>query len=184
MKLGLFLFLFILMFTTVAQARIEVAFLEAWTPTGKKVELEKGGRFAHVAIRYQQQWLHAYPTNGVELVYTFHVFGDSAKVTEILIDERLPDLTAVEIARFIGLPYDFKFRWEDTYGSYCSKLIAKLLGVLPEPMKFDGSYWNGIKDLPRGEPGISPDGLYRQLKLRGFISVKSESFPRKKAASY
>jgi hypothetical protein len=161
------------LFASASFARIEVAFLEAWTSTGKKVELEKDGRFAHVAIRYEGQWFHASPRKGAELTTDIKVFGpDRTLLSEILVDDDAPDLTGAQIAEVIGLPYDFKFRWEDEYGTYCSKLVGKLLQVPPTPMTFDGSYWNGIKNLPWGEPGISPDGLYKVLKARGYISAQ------------
>ncbi len=173
-----FLFpLVLLLVSLAAQGRVEVAFIEAWTRTGKKVELQKGDRFAHVAIKYDGLWLHASPANGTELVADFHVFAKN-KISEILVDEESPDLTASEVTAVIGAPYDFKFRWEDDYGTYCSKLVAKFLAVRPEPMRFDGSYFAGIKNLPIGEPGISPDALHRELVKRGFTStlVKSRSF--------
>lgn len=167
MKLVLFTLIFI--FVLNANARIEVAFLEAWSRNGKKVELEKGDRFAHVAIKYDGLWLHAAPRNGTELVSEINVFPKD-EITEILVDDSAADLTDQEVRMLIGTPYDFHFRWDDTYGTYCSKLVAKLLNIQPQPMKFDGSYFNGIKNLPVGEPGISPDGVYRELKLRGYSS--------------
>ncbi len=155
-----------------AEARIEVAFLEAWSRSGKKIELEKGDRFAHVAIRYQNKWFHASPANGAELVETFDLFGKTAKVTEILVNENAPDLTADEVRIFLGLPYDFKFVWNNSGGTYCSKLVAQLLAIAPVVMRFDGSYFAGIKNLPRGEPGISPDGVHSELLKRGYRVIQ------------
>lgn len=166
-----FLLLLVLIISASAHARIEVAFLEAWSRSGQRIELEKGGRFAHVGIKYENLWLHSAPRNGTELVSEFKVFENEA-ITEILVDENEPDLTPMEVASVIGRPYDFKFRWEDTYGTYCSKLVGKLLLVPPSPMRFDGSYWKGIPKLPVGAPGISPDGLYKVLKMRGYRSQK------------
>jgi hypothetical protein len=168
--------LILLLVSLAAEARVEVAFIEAWTRAGKKVELEKGDRFAHVAIKYDGLWLHSSPTNGTELVADFQVFAKN-RIAEILVDEQTDDLTPAEVAAVIGMPYDFKFRWSDDYGTYCSKLVAKFLIVNPQPMRFDGSYFAGIKNLPRGEPGVSPDGLYRKLIKRGYsvIIVKPRS---------
>ncbi len=174
----LLLTIFILLSSAASEARIEVAFLEAWTRSGKKVELEKGDRFAHVAIRYEGLWLHSAPANGTEIVAEFHVFYQTM-ITEILSDEEAADLTEEQVNALLGHPYDFKFRWSDDYGTYCSKLIGKLLSVTPVPMKFDGSYFEGIKNLPRGEPGLSPDGLHRELLRRGFVKLHPfHSFPR------
>lgn len=157
-----------------AEARIEVAFLEAWTRSGSKVELEKGDRFAHVAILHRGFWLHSSPRNGTELVnksgIDIQVFYKN-EITEVLVNDDVADLTDAQVNELLGQPYDFKFRWDDHLSSYCSKLVGKLLAIQPLPMRFDGSYFQGIKNLPIGEPGLSPDGVYRELIKRGYTSI-------------
>lgn len=164
-KMRSIFFLFASFFISLsATARVEVAFLEVYGRDGKPIELEKGGRFAHVAIRFNDQWLQAHPLNGVELVDDLSGFG---RVLEILVD---PDIviSKAEVDRWLGLPYDPNFNWEDQGSSYCSKLVANLLSVPPQPMRFDGSYWERYRSLPWGEPGVSPNGLYEELLERGY----------------
>ncbi len=49
-------------------AAIDVAFIEIRNYEGKIIQLETNGQFAHVAISYQGNWLHAHPYRGVEIV--------------------------------------------------------------------------------------------------------------------
>lgn len=151
-----------------AQAGVHVAFFEIRDTSGRLVQLEVNGRFAHVAISYRGGWLHAHPIRGVERVESLSEIGAA---TEILVQPSLPDLSEANVAPFLGRAYDPRFRWDDLSSTYCSKLVAQLLAVEPIPMTFATEHWSDRSELPHLEPGLSPDDLYTILKSgRGFAS--------------
>lgn len=150
-----------------ANARIEVAFIEVRSASGQLVQLEKHGRYAHVAIRFHDQWLHADPYRGVELVDSLDQMGT---VAVRLVSEVAPDLEAAEVERSLGLRYDRSFGWDDKSSTYCAKLIGELLKIAPTPMNFDADIWKIQSVVRRGELGLSPDDLYTALKERGYRS--------------
>lgn len=130
------------------------------------VELEPGGRFVHVAISYQNGWLHVHPRRGVEWRKSLPKLGF---LSEILHNSQVPDPNPEVVAKWLGLPYDFQFRWEATDSSYCSKLVAQLLNIAPSPMEFDENIWGkDTADQARGKLGISPDEVFRALLKRGY----------------
>lgn len=148
-----------------ALADTDVVFLEKFYPSGKRVELVKGGRFYHSAIRipYQGQdlWLHAGPENGVELIST-EKLKEIATITEI-VTVRGFNLRYSDFSKYLGRKFDFYYGWDDEK-IYCSELIAKLFGVPPVPMYFDPELWPSNYWKYNGQPGISPDQLYLSLK--------------------
>ncbi|MES2854501.1 MAG: hypothetical protein V4692_01505 [Bdellovibrionota bacterium] len=162
-------FVFFLILTSLrAEALVEVAFFEVKLRDGSVLQLEKDGRFAHVAIKIENGWLHSHPRKGVEFNSTLEEIGDAK---EILSNESIADFSFTEIEHLVGLPYDYAFDWNDPLSSYCSKLVALLLGINPTPMKFEGPYWEKFKKhKAEGLPGVSPDGLYRELKKLGYQS--------------
>ncbi len=160
-----FIFYGCLFFPKVAFAKVEVAFLEVRKWDGTLLQLEPNGRYAHVAIRVEGQWLQAHPQRGVELTNNF---ADIGKIAAILVNTEAPNILRKDIQKFVGLPYDHKFNWADTHTSYCSKLVGQILGIPPRPMIFEGPAWAGQIDLPEGAPGLSPDGLFRDLLDRGY----------------
>lgn len=145
----------------------EVAFLEVRDQTGALVQLEPAGRFAHVAIRVRAHWLHAHPATGVELSDDLEHFG---KVSLILTNSGLPDPDLELAQRLVGRPYDPGYEWNSEKHFYCSKLVAKLLGVSPMPMRFDAQIWSGrVPPALSGQMGLSPDDLFRiLLKTNGW----------------
>ena len=159
--------LWLILWAQVARAEVRLAFLELRNFRGELVQLEPNGRFAHIAISYGDLWLHAHPRTGVAFVSDegLKQFG---AVKEILTLSAVPDLKPADVTRFLGKPYDFAFTWSDD-AIYCSELVAKLIGMEPEPMEFRGAFWND-KRMPRGSAGLSPDDIFRRLRPLGSCS--------------
>lgn len=150
---------------------LQVAFLEVRAPDGSPVVLEPGGRFAHVAISHASGWLHAHPSTGVAWTPSLESFGI---VSVVLHDDTAPELSHEAVLKLLRMPYDFEFSWSDR-AYYCSELVAKLLSMPPTPMDFSGERWKrgDADDLPRGEPGVSPDEVYRWLAAQAGWSPRS-----------
>ncbi len=144
-----------------ASAVVEVAFIEMRTPDGKVLQLEKGGRFAHIAISYRGQWLHAHPFYGVEVVES-EKLERIGVIKEVLTVSELVSLDNEEVARFLGKPFDSSYSWSDEK-IYCSELVGKLLRLKPLPMDFSAEVWPERYRKLNGAPGLSPDGIYRIL---------------------
>ena len=61
----------------------------------------------------------------------------------------------------VGTPFDFSFDWDsDLY--YCSKLVAKILDLKPQPMNFDSELWDKSYRQLNGRPGISEYSVWRR----------------------
>ena len=144
-----------------ANAKVQIAFMEFYSPEGKLIQLEPGGRFAHVAVSHKGNWLHAHPQRGVELTNTYELqkLGRIARVIEL---RQMSELSDEMIRRFLGKPYDRDFTWSDDR-IYCSELIAKIFGIPPEPMHFDTTLWPPQYWKFEGLPGISPDKLFTHM---------------------
>lgn len=142
-------------------ASVDIAFIEIRSPDGRLVQLEKNGRFAHIAIAYRGQWLHAGPYKGVEIIST----RDLQKIGRITIlnisNKSEPSKTQVQ--NVLGKPYDNHFSWDDDH-LYCSELVAKILGIPPEPMTFNSSIWPTQSKYLKGNLGLSPDDIFRKLQ--------------------
>jgi len=139
---------------------VTIAFFEKFDAKGKRIELEKGGRFFHLAILYKDKWLHADSFYGVSLEDQLPT-QKYGKVTTLLHAQDL-EVSETWLQEFLGKPYDSTYTWGDDK-MYCSELIAKLLHIPPVPMKFDGEYWEGRNSLPWGELGASPDYVFQYL---------------------
>lgn len=141
----------------------DVAFIEFRDSRGKPIVLETGGRFAHVAIRVGDQWLHAHPRGGVMLSKDLSGFG---MVRQILRNPSVPEPSAEWVQSQLGLPYDFNYSWDASDRTYCSKLVGQYLGLPPHPMQFDAPIWRQLPGIEKhaGEPGLSPDGVWFALK--------------------
>ncbi len=148
---------------TQARPAVEIAFVEVLGPDGRPLRLEGNDLFGHVAIRTPEGWLHAHPARGVEIVEDLSPFG-RVVVKAVLDHEAVPD-PAVYRA-WLGRPYDFDFVWESETRFYCSELVAKLARVPPLPMSLD-DHWPVALRARRGEPGLSPDEIFRALRRRG-----------------
>lgn len=142
-----------------ASAEIRVAFIEMTDPRGRRVELEPGGRFAHVAVSTETGWLHAYPPGPVRIANEGELKA-MGKITIITLDR--PALTLRESHKFIGKAYDNTYSWSDDK-IYSSELVGKLLNIEPLAMDFSGDYWRGRRPAPEQEKGLSPDDIYRSL---------------------
>ncbi|WP_413290613.1 hypothetical protein [Bdellovibrio sp. HCB337] len=160
---GLFLTTFLLLLSSFAGAKTRIAFLELYDRHGRLVQYEPGGRFAHTAIQFDdigEQWLNAYPGEGVALISWSDLEhrGTIAEVVEIPHSLQLSD-----VQPYMGLPFDFWYSWTDD-ALYCTELIGKLLGIPTKPMSFNKQVWPKSYWKLDGTPGLSPDDLYKWAK--------------------
>lgn len=160
-----FLILLLVFFSFVVHAEVKVAFLEIKRPDGRLLQLETNGRFSHVAISYHGKWLHSDPTSGVTILSTKEL-ERIGTVKEILVLEEVGELSSEKVNSLVGKPYDRNFNWKDETSFYCSELVAKILGVQPEPMAFASPLWPAKYKVLRGSLGLSPDDLHRILKKK------------------
>jgi hypothetical protein len=143
------------------QART-IAFIKAYNRQGQLIQMEKDGIFAHVAIEFQEGWIHTHPFRGIVKVKNLQDIGFyNFEVQEIEVTEKYVDQNFLEQA--LGKKYDHHYSWSDD-AYYCSELIAKALNLRPVPMKFDPEIWGDRYQDLNGLPGISPDGLFLMLK--------------------
>ena len=146
-----------------------VAFLEL-RHQGRRVELERSGRygdrFGHTAIRVGHRWLQAHPDGGVTLVDDIADYGYDVVV---LTNVQWPDPSEAEVRAWLGKPFDHSYRWDNPDATYCSRLVADLLHVLPKPMTFAAPAWDSVRHaMPVGQPGVSPADIWDTLIARGF----------------
>lgn len=161
-------------------SEVRVIFFEGLSEAGSPIVLEPGGRFFHVAIQVDSLWLTAHPKLGTVLTDRIAGVGIPTLALESYGFAR-PGLRDIE--KYVGKPFDFKFTWRDPNCTYCSRLIENVLvdlGVFPQsiarPMLYNSPFWDG-KEVNRGEPGVSPDGLYRALREQGFQERLIPFFP-------
>ena len=148
----------------------KVFFLEVKNEKGQTVILEPDFPYAHMALLVDQYYLvHAHPRTGVQKIDPEEVsqFGE---VKEVIPLESGGG--GLDIESWVGRPYDFGFSWGDDR-FYCSELVAKALGIEPEPMHFDPDLWPPSFWPLEGKPGISPGKIYRKLKTEAFLFKKS-----------
>jgi hypothetical protein len=154
----------LLIFTAFPTWAADVLFIEVHQ-NGRPIQLEPGGRFFHVAIRYKGQWLQAHPHGGVSLVDDIRHYGDRFVM---LSNPSVPEPADDYVRRWLGKPFDFTYNWFNEKANYCTRLAAEALGVPPQPMSFAADVWKRHFVRPEGEPGLSPDKLYAELLKRGF----------------
>lgn len=164
--------LILLVFSELGFCSVSVALFEFYNEQDQLIQLEPGGRFYHVAISTKKGWLHSHPKKGVELIRILDEIGPHRV---ILTNQSLMAFTWDEIQPYLGLPFDYGYKWEDSDSTYCSKLIANLLKIDPLPMSFASDHWekSGLDSIQ--ELGLSPDDLFRILKKRGFVETPSPS---------
>ncbi|WP_413578216.1 hypothetical protein ACLVWU_06700 [Bdellovibrio sp. HCB290] len=155
-----FLFLFSVLMLSEASARTRIAFLESVNSRGERVEYEPGARFSHTAIQFDDlgdQWLNAYPGEGVAIISEERL-KQHGMITAII---EIPQQVFMSDAEtYLGLPFDFWYSWEGD-AIYCTELIGKMLNVPTHPMVFNKKVWpKNYWDLD-GTPGLSPDKLYQ-----------------------
>lgn len=158
------LFLFTLLNGLTSEAKVTVAFLQIRNYKGDVVQLEPGGRFAHVAISYQGMWLHAHPYRGVEMV-TIDKIRQIGEIQEWIEISDLEDLEHKKVDKLLGKPFDHGYLWDDEK-IYCAELIAKLIDLQPTPMIFNTEAWPKEYEKLNGLPGMSPDDIFEILSAR------------------
>ncbi len=157
--------LFALTSAAASCSSLEVSFLEIRNSKGEVIQLEPDFPYAHVVISLEGRVLHSHPRTGV--VWTdlsdVNQFGTVKETMSVDSKEGM----AQEIEQWIGRPYDSHFSWgNDAF--YCSELVAKVLGIPPEPMHFDPDLWPPKFLELEGEPGISPGKIYRKISGQDF----------------
>lgn len=168
-KIKFFIMMVFLLVSEMGNSVVQVAFIEAYWPDGRVVEFGPGGRYFHVAIGIDGLWYDSFPN---ELVQgkQFLEFDESFTLGEVL-ENRAVDLTAKDMEPYLGLAFDKTFSWDKKGCTYCSKLVADVLGVPATRMDFEGKHWQGSEVYNKGGLGISPDELYEALISRGFVKV-------------
>ncbi len=155
-----FVFLFI---SSLCLGSSKIAFLETYDGKGNIVQYEPGGRFSHSAISIgegeSQKWLNAYPKEGVAVISWERLSGHG-RISRIV--EIPQSISEDQLGPFLGLPFDYWYSWTND-AIYCSELIAKLLNIQPEPMILNHQVWPPQYWKLEGQPGMSPDNLYRKL---------------------
>lgn len=149
----------------------EVAFIESYDLNGKRIQLEPNGQFMHVAIRVGDYWLHAHPASGVELIPTLERYGH--RIIR-LINEDVPEPSPELFFHWLGKGFDHAFTWEDPERTYCSRLVANMLGIAPLPMQFAAERWQVVQQKRIGSLGLSPDDLYSILLDKGYTEDKAD----------
>jgi hypothetical protein len=146
---------------------VEVLFIEKDDPQGHLIQLEAGGRFYHLALRVpdapvETPWIHTHPWRGSELAGDRVIRQMGHRFFLAQIEWPFP-VTLQLVGSWLGRPFDRQFLWDDE-NLYCSELVAKILGLEPQPMVFDPALWPEEFLKFNGEPGISPDEVYRRLQ--------------------
>ncbi len=158
------LILISLLFFSTGAFAARVVFIEIQDSNGNRIELEPGARFAHVAIQYGEYWLHAHSHKGVDLVTSEELAEYGSKFT-YLGHPRLQDPDRHSVSLWVGKPFDFTYSWSNSLATYCTRLVAEVLGlpISPRPMSFVSPLWQKHLHRPIGEPGLSPDELFEEL---------------------
>jgi hypothetical protein len=153
----------LLLSCTEVEAKTKIAFLKVYDSSGKLVQYEPNSQFGHTALQVGDLWLQSYPGEGVKLI-TWDELQHRGVVAEIL--EIPVKIELSQVTPFLGRPFDFAYSWGDE-ALYCSELLAKLLHVKPEPMQLNHEIWPKSYWSLEGQPGMSPDKLYRLIKGPG-----------------
>ncbi|MEZ4813876.1 MAG: hypothetical protein R3A80_01550 [Bdellovibrionota bacterium] len=151
---------------------IDIAFFVRTQANGQIEVYEEGTLYSHVAIRVGDQWLEARPWYGVHLTNDTSSMG---VITEILSDPSIPEPNDAFLEKVLGKKYFLFADWDDPEIYNCTKLVAKLLGIEPNPMNFDPMLWGNRFQEYLGKPGLSVGELYTELEERSFESEIIES---------
>lgn len=173
MKFVAFVLLLLFKFTIVTEATTRVAFFEAYDHNGKVIRLLPESDYFHVAIQIEDVWYHTDQYEGVAVLKRLSDLGPQFKLKSLLasVDKAL-STSAIE--PFLKLPFNFYYDWDDPNTTYCSKLVANLLGVEPSVNLFESPYWSQAYGVKKGEKGISPDELFEKLSKNGFYLAWSD----------
>lgn len=150
------LFGVIVLTSSLAHAKVQIAFFEKRNARGELTPIEPGGHLWHLAIQNQGQWMHAHPFFGVIEADDVRKVGQLFSVIEI--DQDIPR-ERYEAER--GKKFSMTDPWHSSETTYCSKLVAKILGIPPQPM------------LNEEGLGISPDDLYKILKAQPHREIRT-----------
>jgi hypothetical protein len=149
-------------------AAVEVAFFQYINKDGKVMSFEKDGIFYHSAIKTKDGWLSS-SVFGVHLYQSVNAV--SSNLAAIITLPHLDDLSTSVYIKYLNLPFDRSFKWDDPNSTYCSKLVANLLNIDPLPMS------NSTAKTDVGEVhfddtvGISPDDLFRIINEKNSSSI-------------
>lgn len=154
---------------------LRVIFLEVQDEKGQTIYLEPDFPFAHVVLGVGGTYIHAHPRTGVDVLSEKEIedFGKPGLVLHLVQNK----LQKKVIDEAYGKAYDRAFSWSDER-FYCSELVAKAIGILPEPMHFDPKLWPPPFQELEGLPGISPGKIYKKLKTGAFLLEETLSYSR------
>lgn len=147
-----------------------VGWIELRNFQGETVQLEPEFYYAHIAIQIGNQWLHAHPQRGVEVVSRRKI-EEFGKIKEVWASYDEDTSYVNKINFYLGRSFDNQFSWSDEK-LYCAELVAKLLQIAPTPMHFDLDFWSQWYQQFEGKPGSSPSKIYRELKARDYFRVE------------
>ena len=156
--------IFFLFFTSLISRAVEIGFFVQRDASGKIVYYEDGNPYSHVAIRVGNQWLEAVPYYGVHL--TDH--SQMGELTDIMEDDSIPEPGVDFLNAVLGKKYFIFADWDDPNTYHCGKLVAKYLGISPEPIVLDHDIWGDRFDTYIGKPGLSPSQLKDVLTDRDY----------------
>lgn len=139
-------------------AQMEVVFMEVKDQQGKPVVLEADFPYAHVALFRDGRYLHAHPKTGVAWATEEEIITWGEPRVRVFLGDKIIRIPE----EWLGRGYDSGFSW-DNERFYCSELVAKILGISPEPMHFDPDLWPPSFEKLEGLPGISPGKIYKKV---------------------
>lgn len=160
-----------LLFASLAEA-VEIAFFIRKNANGVVETYEEGTLYSHVAIRVGDEWLEARPWHGVRLIDDPSEMGT---ITEILFDPNIPEPDEFFLDEVLGKKYFLFADWNDPEVYNCTKLVAKYLGIPPNPMHFDPLIWGDRFHEYLGKPGLSVAELYTELSVTRNYESKTNS---------
>ena len=144
--------------TSFAPRAATVALLENYFE-GKRLELEPGGRFSHVALKVGDRYLHAHQAVGVELTDSLERFGVCIELFE---NPDVPEPTPEQVREALALRYHPRHEWAAHDGTtYSARLVGELLGIAPRPALYQTEIWTGFR--PGSVVGLSPDDIHRVI---------------------
>lgn len=151
----LFFVSIIIFFSVFSNAQTTVYFFEYRLSNGEVYSFDKGGRFYHAALKFEDKILEAHPYYGAHLASDLSSVGHLAA---ILYSPGSIENLAAKVQAQLGRKFDLYSHWEDPKTTQCSKLVGQIIGV--SPVVVEG-----------GNLSLSPDLLYAELIKRGFLNM-------------
>lgn len=138
-----------------AQA-VQIVFFKIYNAKGELVNYE--GPYAHSAISFKGQWLHAAPGVGVQLIPSLAIFGPHYILLE---NENYPEPSAEFVVNQLQMGFNIFADWQDPDFTYCSKLVGQALNVPPTKMHYQSKTWKPVHTREhKGKLGLSPTDVY------------------------